>query len=306
MLDTRHLPPLPALRAFEAVARLGSVVRAADELSVTHSAISHQLRSLEDYLGVALFIRQGRRLTLTEDGRTYGFQVRRALAEVADATRQFLSAPRANELRLSVVPSFGAQWLAPRLPSLLAAMPDFAVSVHASLDVVDLRQQRLDVGIRMGAGPWQDLQAERLMDDRYVLVAAPHFNCGDLPQTPQQIVAAPRVLASESWQRWLQAVGLPPQNLSGPTLNDSNLMLAVVRSGHAVGMTRHSLVHQDLRAGTLVRLSPVQPSYPDPYWLVWPQRSEAHDKIQRLRDWLHREIANYQRDAQALIGPQAD
>lgn len=119
------LPPLPALRAFEALARLGKVIEAAEELHVTHSAISHQVRSLEDYLCMSLFTRNGRSLALTKEGRIYAYQIRQALAEIAGATEKVLSKPKNNQLTISVLPSYGMFWLLPRLK-------DF-ISVHEKL-----------------------------------------------------------------------------------------------------------------------------------------------------------------------------
>ncbi|MBI3525517.1 MAG: LysR family transcriptional regulator [Betaproteobacteria bacterium] len=297
-MTTNRLPPLQALRAFEAVARLGGVVLAAEELAVTHSAISHQLKGLEEFLGAALLRREGRRLVLTEDGRVYASQIRRSLSDVAQATQAMLSKPRENELLLTVLPSFGVSWLVPRLPRLRKALAGFALHVRASLEVVDLRLERVDAAIRLGSGFWPELQCEQLMEDSYVVVAAPHFRGGRLPRTPREILAAPRVHDSDSWNQWLTEAGLAPRRLDGPRFNDSNLMLEAVRLGQALCLTRRSLVHKDLCEGRLVRLSPIEPPYPDAYWLVWPLRLEAAPKIEKLRNWLRKEIAAYLAEAE--------
>ncbi|MEK7737788.1 MAG: LysR substrate-binding domain-containing protein [Pseudomonadota bacterium] len=299
MTTANRLPPLQALRAFEAVARLGGVVNAAEELAVTHSAISHQLKGLEDFLGTALLRREGRRLALTEDGRVYASQIRRSLADMAQATQTMLSQPRENELLLTVLPSFGTSWLVPRLPRLRKTLAGLTLHLRASLEVVDLRLERVDAAIRLGGGFWPELQCERLMEDSYVVVAAPHFRDGRLPRTPREILAAPRVHDSDSWNNWLAAAGLAPRHLDGPRFNDSNLMLEAVRQGQALCMTRRSLAHRDLCEGRLVRLSPIEPPYPDPYWLVWPLRLESAPKIEKLRKWLRKEVSDYQADVAA-------
>jgi len=295
-MTANRLPPLQALRAFEAVARLGGVVNAAEELAVTHSAISHQLKGLENFLGTALLRREGRRLALTEDGRTYAFQVRRALSDMAQATQALLSQSRENELLLAVLPSFGVNWLVPRLPRLRKTLAGFDLQLRASLDVVDLRQERVDAAVRLGSGFWPELQCERLMEDSYVVVAAPQFRGGRLPHTLREILAAPMVHDFDSWNTWLAEAGSAPRHFGGTRFNDSNLMLEAVRQGQALCMTRRSLVHRDLCDGRLVRLSPIEPPYPEAYWLVWPLRLESAPKIEKLRNWLRKEIAAYQVD----------
>lgn len=289
----KNLPPLPALRAFEAVARLGSVVKAADELHVTHGAVSQQLRSLEDYLGLSLFTRHGKRLNVTEDGRIYALRLRMALNDIASATTDVLSLPRPDELIIAILPSFGANWLVRRLPRFLAAHPDLKLTLRASLELIDFAVDRVDAAIRMGPGGWEGTSQIHLFTDELVAVAAPGFNGGNLPRTPAEILAAPLIRSVESWSNWIAAAGLPETPLKGPVYSDSNLVIEALRQGQGVSLTRRSLVHDALQRGELVPLSAITVPYQNPYWLVWPMRSHGSAKLLALTDWLQAEVRNY-------------
>lgn len=301
----KNLPPLPALRAFEAVARLGSVVRAADELHVTHGAISQQLRVLETHLGIALLTRQGRRLKVTEDGRVYALRLRMALADIAEATDAMLSLPRPDELVVAVLPSFGAHWLVRRLPHFQAAHPGLKLTLRAGLELVDFDVDRVDVAIRMGPGGWEGASQKELFYDELIAVASPHFNGGRLPRTPADILAAPLVRTVESWAPWLAAVGQSNAVLSGPIFNDSSLVIEALRQCQGVTLTRRSLAHDLIASGELVQLSEVTTRYANPYWLVWPLRSNGTAKLQSFADWLVAEVAAYRQVVEGATGSPA-
>ncbi|MBB5193479.1 LysR family glycine cleavage system transcriptional activator [Silvimonas terrae] len=287
-------PPLPALRAFEAVSRLGSVVQAADELCVTHGAVSHQLRALEDFLGVPLFTRQGKRLTLNDEGRVYAMQVRNALAEIDEATQWVQAGPRPNELVIAVIPAFASHWLLPRLPDFQARFPEYRVRLRANLAVDDLRGGLIDVAIRMGNGQWPDLKQEFLFKDHLVAVAAPNFNGGDLPQTPQAILGSTILRSVENWRPWFQAAGIGAAEPDGLHCNDSNLLIEAVKLEQGVAMTRLSLVAGLLQRGELVQLTDLVVPYPNRgYWLAWPGRTDGTRKLKDFSGWLSTQVAQY-------------
>jgi LysR family transcriptional regulator, glycine cleavage system transcriptional activator len=287
------LPPLPALRAFEAVSRLDSVVRAAEELHVTHGAVSQQLRALEEFLGFALIRRNGRRLTITEDGRLYAWRLRAALNDIINATADVLALPRSDELVVALTPSFGAHWLVRRLPSFCVANPDLKVTLRAGLNFVDFNVDRVDAAIRIGPGGWEGVSHLRLFDDDLVVVAAARFNKGKLPRTPAAIMRAPLVRSVESWSPWLVAAGLPDTPLAGPIYTDSNLVIEAVRQGQGITLTRRSLAHDLLRSGELVQLSDIVVPYNTPYWLIWPVRSEGTAKLTAFANWLTDQVRAY-------------
>ena len=166
-------PPVASLRSFEAVARLGSVTQAAHELSVTHSAVSQHIKQLEALVGVTLFIRHGRGVRITEEGRLYALQIREALQHIADATRMVQIKPRTLEVTLATIPSFGCHWLLPRLARFQARHPQIAVRLLTSLAVVNLQQEGIDLAIRMGQGDWEGMESRHLFADEQLVVAAP-------------------------------------------------------------------------------------------------------------------------------------
>ncbi len=166
-------PPVASLRSFEAVARLGSVTQAAHEMSVTHSAVSQHIKQLEALVGVTLFIRHGRGVRITEEGRLYALQIREALQHIADATRMVQIKPRTLEVTLATLPSFGCHWLLPRLARFQARHPQIAVRLLTSLAVVNLQQEGIDLAIRMGQGDWEGMESRHLFADEQLVVAAP-------------------------------------------------------------------------------------------------------------------------------------
>lgn len=291
------IPPLSSLRSFEAVARLGSVTLAAQELHVTHSAISQQLKSLEDMLGVGLFIRDGRTLQVSEDGRLYALQVRETLVTLLEATRQIKAQPRATELVVAVMPSFGHSWLLPRIDRFLERHTGFSVRLQASLTLSNMAQETIDLGVRMGRGNWPGLEKRLMFHDDLMVVAAPGFRDGDLPRTARAIVDSRVIFTMDPWQPWCQAAGLDTEvPRSGLCSNDSNLVLEAVRLGQGIALLRRSLVHDAICRGELVQLSEYVVPYNYPYWLVLPPREHSWVKRDLFVAWLFEEVERYQRE----------
>jgi LysR family glycine cleavage system transcriptional activator len=287
-------PPLTALRSFEATSRLGSVTLAAKELHVTHSAISQQIKVLEELVGLTLFVREGRGLRVSEDGRLYALQIRQALGDIEHATRLIQAQPRTGELVVAVIPSFARSWLIPRLPAFQRLYPHTNIRLQASLSVSNLHQESVDIGIRMGKGDWEGVEQKLLFHDELVVVAAPHFNGGQLPQTPRQIVDSRIVHSTESWLPWCQAAGVEMGiERQGVCSNDSNLVLEAVRLGQGIALDRRSLVHDAIARGELVQLSEISAPYPYPYWLAWPPRERSAGKQREFSDWLCGEVEIY-------------
>ncbi len=157
---------------------------------MTHSAVSQHIKQLEALVGVTLFIRHGRGVRITEEGRLYALQIREALQHIADATRMVQSKPRTLEVTLATLPSFGCHWLLPRLARFQARHPQIAVRLLTSLAVVNLQQEGIDLAIRMGQGDWEGMESRHLFADEQLVVAAPGYRGGNLPTTPQAIAAS--------------------------------------------------------------------------------------------------------------------
>jgi LysR family transcriptional regulator, glycine cleavage system transcriptional activator len=295
------IPPLAALRCFESVARLGAVTLAARELHVTHSAVSQQIRILEETMGVALFVREARGLRLTEEGRLYALEVRAALRNIAQATRIAQTRPQPSELVIATLPSFALHWLIPRLSRFRERHPYYGIRLQTSLEVQEIRHGLADIGVRMGQGDWPGLGHQRLMSDELVVVASPSFNHGDLPATPEAIVMCPIVLSHDApWTDWCHAAQVnEPSNPCGLAAIDSNIVLGAVARGDGIALERRSLIDDKLATGELVQLSPITVPYPYAYWLVWPQRDSLTVKQTHFIEWMTEEVERY-------ASPQSD
>jgi LysR family glycine cleavage system transcriptional activator len=289
----RRLPPLSALRPFEAAARLESFSRAADELHITHGAVSHQVRALEEHLGAPLFTRHGKRVTLTAAGRGFAERVRAALDEIAVAAEMVRPARRDNRLTVSVLPSFASRWLMPRLIRFMEANPAVEVNVHASVALADFARDEIDVGIRFGRGPWAGLVCEKFLDDEYFPVASPKMNRGKLPRTPKDLLGV-RLMREDRdyWQRWFEVAGVPlDRPLEGPLFNDSTHSLQAAARGEGVALARRSIIGEDLERGTLRRLFDIAVPCRENYWFVSPKETANSERVRTFREWVKSELA---------------
>ena len=288
---TERLPPLNALRAFEAAGRLESFSQAAAELHVTHGAISHQVKALEEHLGVALFLRNGRRVVLTGEGRIFAEQIRSALNQISEAAALLKRRTRPNRLTISVLPSFASRWLMPRIGRFMALHPGLEVQVEATAAMTNFVRDGVDVAIRFGRGPWPGVHAERFMDDHYLMVASPKLNRGRLPKRPQDLVRFPLLRTlREEWAAWCKAAGIDlPQPTGGVEFDDAAMMLHQVVEGHGISLARRSIAEGDIARGALVQLFDVTVPSQHSYYLAWPENVAPSDKILAFRDWLLKE-----------------
>ena len=287
-----HLPPLPALRYFEAVARLGSVTSAARELHVTHSAISQQIKLLEDIMDVPLFVRAGRGLMLTEEGRLYALEIRDALRDIELATRKARARPQEDELVITTLHSLALHWLISRLPRFRQTHPHYRIRLQTGLELCELQKGIADVGIRMGQGPWPNLAQQLLFKDVALVVASPNFAGGKLPRTPSEVIRHPLLHETDNaWLDWCRAAGVPePVQEIQFRANDSNISVGCAELGHGLLLTRYSIVADLLEQGRLVPITDVRVPYPYPYWLVWPQREVVPEKVRDFRTWITAEF----------------
>jgi LysR family transcriptional regulator, glycine cleavage system transcriptional activator len=289
----RRFPPLSALRPFEAAARLESFSRAAQELSLTHGAISRQVRALEDHVGEELFSRHGKRVALTPDGRAFAERIRNALQEIAQAADALASRKRNPRLTVSVLPSFASRWLMPRLIRFMEAHPKIEVNVLASVALTNFTDEDIDVAIRFGRGPWPPYVCEHFLDDEYFPVASPRFNRGKLPKEPGDLLRVRIVLEERDyWERWFEAAGVRlTARLEGPTFNDSTYSLQAAARGEGVALARRSIVGEDLERGTLKRLFRIAVPSRESYWFVSPKELAQAPKVTAFRDWVKAELA---------------
>jgi LysR family glycine cleavage system transcriptional activator len=292
----RQLPPLSALRPFEAAARLESFSRAAEELHLTHGAVSHQVRALEEHLGTPLFSRHGKRVALTAAGRAFAERIRGALAEIAQAAQIASAGRREDRLTVSVLPSFASRWLMPRLIRFMDANPKLEVNVHASTALADFAAEEIDVAVRFGNGPWPPLVCEAFLDDEYFPVASPKLLRGKRPKEPKDLLRM-RVIRDDPggdrdyWRPWFAAAGVAVDApLAGPSFNDSTYSLQAAARGEGVALARRSIVGEDLERGTLVRLFKVAVPSRERYWFVSPKETANTPKVKVFRDWVKAEL----------------
>jgi LysR family transcriptional regulator, glycine cleavage system transcriptional activator len=292
-----RLPPMQALRAFEAAARERSLTRAAQALNVTHGAISHQIKSLESDLGVRLVERSGRGIRLTDDGERFASRVRAAFAELTTAVHEITARSNPRLLRVSVVPSFAARWLLPRIRDFLATHPDVDLDVRSNMANVDFRRDDSDVAIRYGHGDWPDVTAEHLLDDWFFPVCSPGIANGQVPSRPEDLARYTLLRSDdEPWKPWFDAAGLDwPEPTRGPIFSDLSHGLQAAIEGHGVALARSSLLAHDVRNGILVRPFDIKAPAPRKFWLVYPPRTANSPKLALFRQWLHDEIEAEQR-----------
>lgn len=289
----RRLPPLSALRPFEAGARLESFSRAAEELSLTHGAVSHQVRALEEHVGSPLFARHGKRVALTPAGRAFAERIRGALDEIAQAADQ-LRSRRDDRLTVSVLPSFASRWLMPRLIRFMDAHPKVEVNVIASTALANFRDDEIDVAIRFGVGPYPPHECEIFLEDEYFPVASPALDPKKL-KAPRDLLAM-RIIREDRdyWKQWFDAVGVPIEEARaarGPLFNDSTYALQAAARGEGIALARRSIVREDLERGTLKRLFDVTVASRERYWFVSPKETADTPKVKAFRKWVKDELA---------------
>jgi LysR family glycine cleavage system transcriptional activator len=290
----RRLPPLPALRAFEAAARHMSFKRAAAELGVTPTAISHQIRQLEDHVGRRLFERRPRRLVLTPDGQLLFPVLRDGLDAFANAVAALAGARKRGVVTLSATTAFTARWLVPRVASFHAANPDLDLRLHASDDPVDFSAGAADAAVRYGAGLYPGLASEELFRDSFAPVCSPHLGV----RTPDDLRRHSlihfewRRLARDTpvWGLWLARAGLAGIDpRAGLTFTDESHAIQAAIAGHGIALLSRVLVADELAGGALIQpFGPVLDGYR--YALVHPQGAERSPKIAAIRTWIRGQI----------------
>lgn len=292
----RRLPPLNSLRVFEAVARHLSVSKAADELSVTPAAVSHQIKTLEDHLGIPLFQRVKGNLLLSDAGQAILPGIRGGFDQFASAIEAVDNLGDAGVLTISVAPSFAAKWLLPRLDRFQAQYPEIDVRVAASMHLTDFHGDGVDLAIRYGAGRYPDLHVERLLDEAVFPVCSPALlkgpNALDAPaalknhtllhdDSPDDDPSCP------SWSMWLKAAGVAEiDGTRGPKFNQSSLVLEAAVMGRGVALGKALLAAADLEAGRLVKPFGKAVTVDFAYYVVCPKPKLALRKVVLFREWL--------------------
>jgi LysR family glycine cleavage system transcriptional activator len=286
------LPSLNGLRAFEAAARHMSFTRAAAELNVTQTAISHQIRRLEEQLGLTLFVRRNRTLELTREARDYLPSIRSAFADLHRATARLRRSDHEGRLTVSTTASLATKWLVSRVAAFQDANPGIEVRITTSAHLVDFQREEVDIAVRYGRGTWPGLRAHWLMAEQIFPVCSPVLLNDARPLRVPEDLARHTLLHStvsrEDWQLWLTAAGLPVSisTRRGMTFDQGFMATQAAMEGLGVAMGRFHLVETDIAAGRLV--APFDMVLPQDagYYVVAPETTADTPKIARFRDWL--------------------
>lgn len=296
--------PIGALRAFEAAARHMSFTRAAEELGVTQSAVSHSIREIEARLETNLFRRDGKRLELTDAGRRYAPHIRNALAQL-HAGDLAVSDPgrRARVLTVSVSPSFAAKWLAPRIGDFAARHPDLDLRISAASQHVDFSDGDIDLAIRHGDGGWPALDCVRLCTEMWLPVCNPSLAAVEM--TVSDIAQLPLIhhRDAQGWRRWFEREGvrLPENSARGLTFSEMSLAIDAAAAGQGVALARSALAARDLIAGRLACPARTRQPAEIAYWIVRPKDRTKSRKIIRFIAWLRAEAAAEETALAALL-----
>jgi LysR family glycine cleavage system transcriptional activator len=290
---TARLPSLNGLRAFEAAARHLSFTLAASELNVTQTAISHQIRRLEEELGIRLFIRQNRALALTPEARDYLPGVRAAFNDLRLATDRLLRKDDDKVLTVSTLASLAAKWLLPRLTDFQEAHPGIDVRITTSTSLVDFQRDDVDAAIRYGRGQWPGLRADWLMADELFPVCSPSLLRGDKPlRQPQDLRGYPLLHTSnansDDWRLWLTAAGLPADIAKQPGITFDMIFMTIQAAidGIGVAMGRTSYVSDDIAKGRLVVPFKIALPADAGFYLVSPEARREAPKLAAFRQWM--------------------
>jgi LysR family glycine cleavage system transcriptional activator len=293
----RRLPSLNALKAFEAAARHESFTKAADELSVTQGAVSHQVKALELDLGIRLFDRDRQKLSITRAGRNYLDVVRDAFDRIALGTENIQNQSRVGALTVSTSPDFAAKWLVNRLGRFAETHPGIDLRISATMHHVDFAREDVDLAVRHGDGKWPGLDVVRLCSEELFPVCSPKLLSGrNRVREPSDLLKFPLLHLDDrkDWAEWLEVAGLVVNaELShGPILNRASMIIDAAVDGQGVALARTTLAAWDIINGRLVRPFAAALRLAKSYWIVCPKATSTLPKVTEFRDWLLSEAAN--------------
>jgi LysR family glycine cleavage system transcriptional activator len=306
-----RLPALSALRAFEAAGRHLSFTKAAAELHVTQTAISHQIKALEADLGVRLFVRRPRALALTEAGQAYLGSLSEAFRMIQRASDRARARVGEDTVTVSVLPSFAAKWLVPRLAHFRERHPTIDVRISADYQNVDFQRRDVDLAVRFGRGAWPGVRVEPLMAEMTVPVCSPALARADPPLRTLSDLRYHTLLHDDwfgdrhgHWRQWLAAMGVTDIDYQrGPTFTDSSHVIQAAIAGQGVALGRSVLIADDLAAGRLVCPIPEAERPSLAYYVVSAEGGSDTPPVAAFRAWLHAEAKLGTSDAENKAGP---
>lgn len=300
-LSRRFLPPMSLLCAFEASARHQSFTAAAAELHLTQSAVSRQIRALEERLGTELFVRERQTVRLSAAGQAYAQEIRAALVRISHATLGFRTNPQGGSLNLAILPTFGTRWLAPRLPQFFSAHPGITINLTTRLSQFDFQLEAVDAAIHFGLPNWPGAELEFLMSETVVPACSPEMAAQYRFAKPEDLLRAPLLhLASrhDAWQRWMASQGCQSgqgSEIQGMLFDQFATAAQAAMAGVGVALLPKFLITRELQTGGLVLALPQLPELEsaERYYLAWPTSRAAYPPLQAFRSWLQQAAKDF-------------
>lgn len=290
----RRLPPLNALKVFEAAARHLSFTRAAEELFVTQAAVSHQIKGLEEFLSMKLFLRKNRNLLLTEEGQSYYLELRDIFQALHESTERLLARGAKGAITVALPPSFAIQWLVPRINHFSQDNPDIDVRIKAVDFDEGFLTDDVDVAIYYGRGRWPGLQADKLHTEYLTPVCAPILFQSDKPLAELDDLSHHQLLhdsSREAWQAWIRHFNVLGVNVNqGPIFSHSMLVLQAASLGQGIALGHSVLARAEIEAGRLVCPFAERMISKSAYYLVCHPSQAELGKIVAFRDWLLKQV----------------
>ncbi|WP_018983950.1 transcriptional regulator GcvA [Salinimonas chungwhensis] len=294
----RRLPPLNALKAFEAAARHLSFTKAADELFVTQAAVSHQIKALEEYLSMKLFIRRNRTLLLTEEGQAYFLELKDIFKSLQEATDKLLAKGSKGAITVAMPPSFASQWLVPRISKFSLDHPDIDVRIKAVDFDEGFLDDDVDVAIYYGKGRWSGVKADKLHNEFLTPLCAPSLFSGPKPLSSLADLKHHVLLhdlSREAWKNWLRQVGVPGVNVNqGPVFSHSMLVLQAAALGQGIALANTILARPELDAGRLIMPFSERVESRDAFYVVCDEAQADLGKIAAFREWILAQVEEEQ------------
>lgn len=295
-IPRRLLPPTAMLLAFEAAARTGNFTQAAQELNYTQSAISRQIRALEERLGTELFIRDRQRVLLTRAGMSYARSIAGALRSIAEASLSIQANPRSMSLRLAMLPTFGSRWLIPKIHMFLAQHPDVSLNFSARPVPFDFDSEPFDCAIHFGALNWAGSESVMLMGETVVPVAGRRLMDRHQFNQPEDLLQAPLLVLSSrvgSWVRWFEHNGVCYSQEEGLLFDQFDALVAAAKAGLGIALVPRFLFEDEINSGVLIPVIDQDAPSEHSYHLVWPQDRRDNPTMHLFRDWIQQQTRDF-------------
>ncbi len=290
----RFLPSLSLLTAFQAAARTGSITAAARELDLTQSAVSRQIKALENQLGVELFLRERQTIRLTVAGDSYAREIREALRRISSASLNLRANPHGGTLNLAILPTFGARWLAPRLGQFLATNPGITINLVTRLSPFDFRLDSIDAAIHFGDAVWPGAELTLLMREETIPACSPDFKQAHEIQAPSDLLHVPLLHLTtrpDAWERWFTETGVVFENLHGMLFDQFATASQAAIGGLGVALLPTFLIQDELARGELVAAVDRPMQSAQRYYLAFPRERAAYPPLVAFREWIVKELA---------------